>query len=419
MRQQIIENSISYLSPMHGRILPLNSRFPESHNLHVCPSACGRRFGIRALQSGEKEFTSFLVITEADIISGYYEDIISDAIGELLAVLRQQPKIFFIYFYCIDDFLGTDEKALIRRLNNKFPSYHFFVVHIDPIAVDEKLKASAYKNRTSQIYDLLEYTGKKDNSINLIGNYASIDIESEFYRILSGWGISQVRQRFNMKTLAEFMQMADSRLTLVMSHGVESTAKIMSEKLDIPYLVSHITYDIEDILKIYQNMADKLGLSIPDLSQDIEKTRQVIIETQKHIGNIPIIVDSTATSRPFGMARALCRYGFKVQAVFFNRLSNGDKENREWLKVHFPQVSIVRSQDYKFVTGANYKRECIAIGFDCAYNIHANHFVDIRLDGSFYGFHGVRKLMRLIMEAYDTVTDWELIKKKDKELRSL
>ena len=121
-----IENNISYFAPMHGKILPSNNRFPESYILHVCPAACGRRFGIRALQSGEKEFISFLVITEADIVSGHYEDSVGDAVAELLAEISWNPKIFFIYFYCIDDFLGTDEKSLLQRLHERFPPAAFY-----------------------------------------------------------------------------------------------------------------------------------------------------------------------------------------------------------------------------------------------------------------------------------------------------
>ncbi len=414
LQPQTIENSISYLVPMHGRILPSNNRFPESYSLHVCPSACGRRFGLRALQCGEKEFVSFLVITEADIVSGHYENIVSDAIGELLLELAQKPRIFFIYFYCIDDLLGTDEKALLERLRKQFPTFHFLVVHVDPIAMEERLKSNV--RRTSQIYDLLEYSGKKDNGINLIGNNAPISSESEFFRVLSGWGITQVRQRFGMKTFAEFMQMADSRLNLMLSYGGKYTAQNMARKLDIPYLVSQVSYDIDEIVKAYRDMADILGTSIPDFSRDIEQTRQTVRETLAHIGDTPLVIDATATSRPFGMAKALCRCGFNVQAVFFVRLPNGDKENREWLEYNFPQVSIVRSQDYKFIMDAGYDRECIAIGFESAFTIRAKHFVDIRLDGSFFGFHGVRKLMQLIIKAYDTTADWERIKEMDKEL---
>ena len=119
------------------------------------------------------------------------------------------------------------------------------------------------------------------------------------------------------------------------------------------------------------------------------------------------------------MSKALCRYGFNVRAVFFTRLPNGDKANREWLETHFPGVSIMRSQDYRPVMDAGYDRECIAIGFESAFTIRAAHFVDMRLDASFYGFHGVRKLMRLMREAYDTVADWDLITKIDRDARSL
>jgi hypothetical protein len=415
-QQKTAENSISYFTPTHGKV-ETPQRIPESYRLHVCPSACGRRFGIRALNTGEKDHVSFLAITEADIVSGHYEDIISEAIGELLAELTQKPKVFFIYFNCIDDFLATDEQALVQRLTNRYPFLRFAVCHVDPIAMDEILKPNM--KMTNQMFNLLDYTGKKDDGVNLISNFAAIDAESEFFRVLSGWGINHVRQILNSKTFAGFMQMADSKLNLVMSVVGRYAAQNMAKKLDISYLMIMTYYEIDDIVKAYSGIADMLGKKIPDFKQEIEQTRQVIAKTQAHIGNIPIIVDSVATCLPFGMAKALCRYGFNVQAVFFIRMNDGDVENRQWLGNHFPQVSIVRSQDYKFVMDAGYKRDCIAIGFDSAFTLHANHFVDMRRDESFYGFQGVRKLMRLICEAYDTTADWERIKEMDKETKRL
>ena len=140
-----------------------------------------------------------------------------------------------------------------------FRPLRFMTVHVDPIAADERFKSNL--KRAGQIYDLLEYTGKKDDGINLIGNYAPIDTESEFFRVLSGWGINRVRQRFSMKTFAEFLQMADSRLTLVLSHAGGYAAQAMAERLDIPYLASQINYEIEAILKAYQEMALRIGRS--------------------------------------------------------------------------------------------------------------------------------------------------------------
>ena len=51
--------------------------------------------------------------------------------------------------------------------------------------------------------------------------------------------------------------------------------------------------------------------------------------------------------------------------------------------------------------------ECLAIGYGCAFVLKARYFVDLFNDESFYGFQGIRKLMKLMGEAVAGVTDWE------------
>jgi nitrogenase molybdenum-iron protein alpha/beta subunit len=381
----------------------------------VCPSACGRRIAIRALNEGEKNTVSFLYITEADLASGHYEDMIGDAIGELLAALEQTPKAFIIIFKCIDDLLGTDDQALVKRLSNQYPFLHFSVCHVHPIALDEKIKPGMLHQ--NQIYGLLEYTGIKDNSVNLIGDSMVIDVKSELFSVLSDWGVHQVRQIAGFKTFAEFLQMSDSRLNLVMIPMGELAAQNMVKKLDIPYLMNPISYDIQEITQTYHNIADMLGTRNFSFEKEIESTREAIQKAQEYVRDMPIVVDSSATMRPFSMAKALCRYGFNVKSVFYELMLDSDWEDCEWLESNFPQVSIVRSQNYELIMDADLGRECIAIGFNSGYILQANHFVDMLHDESFYGFHGVRKLMQLICAAHDITTDWEKIKETDKEPR--
>ena len=54
-----MDNGLSYFIPHHGRA-KISLRVPESHRLNVCPAACGRRVGLRALKNGEAGRQSFL-----------------------------------------------------------------------------------------------------------------------------------------------------------------------------------------------------------------------------------------------------------------------------------------------------------------------------------------------------------------------
>jgi nitrogenase molybdenum-iron protein alpha/beta subunit len=411
-----LESSISYFTPSHGRT-ESGFNVPESHKLFICPSACGRRHAIHALSNGEKDAVSFLYITEADVVTGRYEQIIGDAIGELLTELKETPRAFIVYFNCIDDFLGTDEQALVKTLHERYPSVRFTICHIDPVAMDDKIKPGMRIN--SQIYGLLEYTGKKDSGINIIGSLMPVDVDSELANFLSSMGVSKIRQLCRCKTFGDFLELADSRLNLVMSPMSNLAARNMADKLDIPYFINLVSYDIEEIVQAYNEIANLLGAKAPDKKDAIDETLQTIQNTLKHIGNIPILIDSSATMQPFAMAKALCLYGFNVQAVFSLHMRESDWNDRKWLEINRPQVLIFKSQSYKLAMDTVFERECIAIGFDIAYTVQSNHFVDILHDESFYGFEGIRKLMMMICEAYDSMTNWEQIKERDEELKRL
>ena len=111
---------LTYYIPRHGTE-KVTLSIPESHSLHICPAACGRRNGIRAIRNGEKKRVSFLHITQADLISGDYETLVGDAVEVLLKVIEPRPRVFQLYVNCVDDFLGTDERALVNELANRFP----------------------------------------------------------------------------------------------------------------------------------------------------------------------------------------------------------------------------------------------------------------------------------------------------------
>lgn len=403
MNKNNLEKKLTYFIPASGK--PKTSlRIPESHSLYVCPSACGRRHAIRAIKNGEKKYCSFLYITEADVISGDYENIVANAVEELMDVLTYPPKIILVYVNCIDDFLGTDEKALLGQLYRRFPDINFTLSHINPVAMDEKIHPGMRTH--DQIYSFLEHTGKKDNGINLIGNYVSLDQESELFTILYDWGIHHVRQLISCRTFDEYMQLADSRLNIVLMPMGRLAAENMVLKLDIPMFFNPISYDIDTVISNYQSIAELLNVKCPDLSSEVEKTRQEIEKTLEHVGSLPVIVDSSAAMQPFALARALIKYGFMLQAVFAMHIKGDQRKDQIWIQENCPWVQMVGKQSYQAILGFGFDPDCLAIGHDCAYTLKAHHFVDIRHDETFYGFHGIRKLMKLIRDAADSTARW-------------
>ena len=397
-----MDNALAYFIPHHGRP-KISLGVPESFRLNVCPAACGRRTGIRALGNGTADRQAFLYITEADVISGDYEGAIGDAVEELLELISPAPRAFLIYVNCIDDFLGTDEEALLDRLRRRFPALPFAICHIDPVSAQDPVPPGA--RMQDHLYALLSPRPRED-SVNLIGNFVSPDPAGELFQVLGQMGISTVRELHALDRFEEFQRMAGARLNLVLMEMGRFAAENMEKRLGIPWLDVPVSYSVAQVTRDYQSIAEALGRPLPDLSAWRARALEAVARARTAVGDTPLIVDASAAMRPFAMAKSLREYGFQVAAVFLAHDKDMDRAEREWLQEHSPQTRVVYAGRFD-ATAAALPKEGIAIGYDGAYTLRAPRFVDIQRDETLFGFHGISVLMDLLAAAMKGETRWE------------
>lgn len=397
-----MDNVLAYFIPRHGRP-KISLGIPESYRLNVCPAACGRRIGIRGLKNGEAEWQSFFYITEAEVMSEDYENILGDAVEELLKVLWPAPRAFVIYVNCMDDFLGKDEEELRRCLQRRFPTFRFVICHINPFA--ESNQALYGARLQDRLYGLLE-PGPKEDSINLIGNFVSPDPAGELYPILKQMGISNVRELHALKTYEEFERMAGARLNLVLMGMGRFAAQNMEKKLGIPWLEIPVSYSMEQVVRDYQKIAEKLDCSLPELEPWLQGAKAAVDLALERVGDTPLILDSSASVRPFTLARDLAKYGFRVEAVFIAHEKEDDRKEEERFRADSPRTRIIHGGRCD-TTWRELPKDGIAIGFDSAYIMRCPHFVDVQRDETMFGFHGIAKLMKLMIAASCMETRWD------------
>lgn len=395
---------LSWFIPHHGRP-KVTLRVPESHSLHICPPACGRRSGIRAIRNGSKGEVSFLSLTEADVSGGGYEDLVGRAVDTLLSVLRPAPRAFQLYVNCIDHFLGTDEEALVAGLEGRFPGVRFAVFHIDPVAADEAV--SPGERQQDKLYTFLEDTGVRDGGVNLLGAFVSPHPEGELYPFLAACGAAPVRDLLTCRTFADYQAMGRSRLNLVLRHLGRYAARRLEERLGTPWVEAPACYDLEGIMALYRRISDALGVSCPDLSPWRAGAERAVDRARRAVGDRPVVVDSSASMAPFALAAALHRYGFCVRGVYAAHWKETDRADRAWLEAHVPDLTILCSERYGDALIRDIPRDCVAVGFDSAYLLQARHFVDIQRDEGLFGYHGLTRLMTLLEESVGRAARWE------------
>ncbi|MCF0120513.1 MAG: hypothetical protein HUJ65_02650 [Oscillospiraceae bacterium] len=394
MNNSINPSGLSYYLPEVDKVHTV-LHIPGSHTLYIGPSACTRRHAIHAHEFGDRNDVSFLFITESDIISGDYELIVGDAIEDLIAVLSPQPHIFILAVFCIDDFLGTDDKVLVSQLSERFPDRFFTVDHIDPVVLGENPQNSM-KRRHFDMYSFLRPEKTHDRGVNFMGNFVSHEPECEIYSLLRSWNAGPVRELFNCKEYSEYQDMATSSIAIGMRHVSKKSVKYMEETLGIPYYYFPTSYDTDFISNGYAEIARMLGCPSPDLHVMAEDAANDARRTAEALKGIALAIDSSAFMMTFSTALALIGYGFDIKYIFRGgHLFDGEAEAYEKVKA-LGVSQVLWSDEYG---NRRVEADCdniIAVGADAQRILNAKMFADIWHDEGYYGFHGIHRLMELL-----------------------
>ncbi|WP_303862719.1 nitrogenase component 1 [Alkalibaculum bacchi] len=389
------EIGLSYFLPEPEKFHTI-LRVPGSHTLYVGPSSCTRRHAIHAIEYGDTRDYSFLFISEADEISGSYEAMIGEAIIELCEIVEPTPHIFFIAVFCIDDFLGTDEEAMLEALHSRFPGKRFAVNHIDPVTLSKNNNMGMKKHLN--LFSFLEKPTEKDHGVNFLGDFVSLEPDCEFLSLLKSWGVSRVRELFHCHTYEEYQDMAKSQMSIVLRFIGEKSAQYLQKKFDMPYYCFTASYDAHYIVEGYRTIASILGHEAPDFSTEISNVFEDAAKTVDVIGDMEIAIDASASLKPFSAAKALLEYGFKVKYIFCSsHMFKIEEEAEEYIREKHKEIRIILTNDYINMI-LEPDQEIIAIGADCVRLLRARHFADIWHDEGYFGFHGIHRLFALLRD---------------------
>ncbi|WHH58725.1 nitrogenase component 1 [Petroclostridium sp. X23] len=404
------EDTLRYCSPSHGGwgVVRMGMLVPESYQLFVCPFACGRHGAIGAITQGFKDRLSYLYIDETDIVSGGYEQLILEGVEELLDELDFKPKVLMIFVSCLDDLLGTDHDGFLSELRERYQDMRFTLCHMNPITLDSKVPPPV--NIQCKIFGLLEKSEEPvcRQMAAFCGNNVAIDKESEIFAVLSAAGYTDILHISQCKTFSEFQQMSRAALNVVPSPMGAAAAGDVKEVLGIDYVYMPVSYDFEEIDQNYHKILSKAGLSM-DFSHFRYRTQNAISAARTEVGDMPVVIDNSATVRPFTLAKLLLSFGFNVVEIYAQDCKVFEKESYQWLCNNASDIRILQPEHPRAPAVRRHDRECIAIGFEGAYLTGARYVVNLVNDETLYGYHGIEKLMKMIAAASKGTTDLRLL----------
>jgi nitrogenase molybdenum-cofactor synthesis protein NifE len=406
---------LSYQIPDNGRKKTI-LRIPESHALYLCPMACGRRQGIRALKNGEAGHASFLTFTQADIALGDYIGMMHDAVAQVLDEVRPTPRVLMLYVNCIDDFVGTDGDALVEELSAEHPGVKFLLSHINPVAND--MRESMAGSLHSSYFEALEPVDEdaRDTGVNFVGGFVGLPQDCEMRAFLQAAGVCEVRSLVESPDFDSYSRMAASQLDIAVTSLAQGTCQGLEERLGIPWMYWPACYDVGEIAARYEALLERLGLCRKDeaaqtCSRMLEEARtEALAATQEAldvIGDTPLVVDTSASMMPFSLALALLKAGFNVVSVFSLHSKGNDEEARARLEREHPDICVVTKQGIEAMEGLGLPRECISLGRDAAFLLRAEHTPDMYHDEGFFGYQGVTRLMRQLIACLGRTERWD------------
>lgn len=403
---------LQYNTPARGvwNIVNIAMMIPESHVIFVCPMGCMRGVTLTAAEMGAMDRFTAIFITEQDVLAGNGERLIVDGVSEVINSKKIRPKAVCVFTSCIDQFLGTDHKFVFRTLEDNYKEIGFIECFMTPTMRKGALPPDPIMRK--QLFALLKKTDIKQKTVNFIGNNLPLPEENEFKQVILRAGYRSL-DIANCKTFLEYQDMAKSDLNILIHPNGNMAVKDLEKRLSTKYLNIPLSYDMEVIEENYRKLAQALNLTWNNEQNEYlkiarKKAEDAVNRTKIKIGNIPIAIDYTMTTRPFGLAQFLAVQGFYVREIYAESCHPEEEKAFLWLKEkeenmhwYYPMEPIMA--EFK----SKKEQETLALGQIAAYFTNTPYFVNAVESDGMYGFHGIEILMNAMEEALETKKDLE------------
>lgn len=206
--------------------------------------------------------------------------------------------------------------------------------------------------------------------------------------------------------------MASSKFNIVYNPAAKHAAESLKSRLGQDYLYIPASFSYREITSGLAKLADMFSLPMPDIDLLIEKAENELKKTSELLGDTPIAIDYTVTTRPLGLARLLITHGMNVVSVYGDVFSPEEQDDFDWLKANAGDMMLYATVHPKM--GLLHKKasesgcgKIVAVGQKAAYFTSTNYFVNILEGGGLHGFDGVCKMAALIREAAVSEKDTE------------
>ncbi len=400
---RLFQSGLEYNPPARGmwNIVQMGMLIPGAHQIYGCAQGCLRGVVLTAAEMNAIERLSWISLTEEDMFNGTLEQSLVDGVSEIVAQLDPHPPVVLLFLSCMHLFAGCDFDAVISDLSAAYPDICFVDCYMTP-TMRESVPPVVQTCR--QIYTPLKPLPKNPKAVGIVGNDRPTDEDSELMQLLRKNGFA-VRDLTLCRTYDEYMQLADASLNLTYIPTAHAAAELLTERFDTPHLHLPNSFEYDKIAENYRALCEALGIPCPGFSAEMQAADDALAALKAEIGDIAVAVDYTAVTQPFSLAALLCQHGINVKYIIADTVAE-DADAFRWLKENRPELLIYAPANINMLHQHEHPAEpVLAIGQKASYYFATDHFVNLILNGGYYGFAGIRRLAALTAEAYRTAKD--------------
>ncbi|MBQ9518770.1 MAG: hypothetical protein IJR59_02620 [Firmicutes bacterium] len=393
-------SGLEYNPPARGgwNIVHTGMLIPESHQIFACAQGCLRGVILTAAEMNAQERMSWISVSENDMFDGSLESDIIDGVSEILEKLEKKPRAILLYLSCIHLFAGCDFGAIIDELRAKYQDTDFTDCYMTPtmrttVTPDIKMR--------TQLYSLLKKMPLNKKSVSILGNDMYPDTDSELFDILKNGGFD-VKDIHFCNTYDDYLKMAESAFNITTRPTGKAGGETLSDRFGAEHIYLPAAFDFDEIEENYKTLCGKLGIAMPDLSENRAEAEIMLQNAKNIIGDTPIAIDFLAVARQFQLAKLLTEYGFNVKYIIADTLNYEEEAAFDYLAENCSQIEIFSSVNVNMLGIADEKHEkLLSIGQKGAFYFAADNFVNMVSGNGLYGYKGIAKLAELMIDAFE------------------
>ncbi len=272
----------------------------------------------------------FLLFTNQDIIFGV-SDKIKAAVKDICA--RYKPGVLFVVTTCLQEIIGEDFDALIAE-TGKEVDVPLVGIHTENFTCDSA--APGLENASLALINLMKPQKTEKKAINIFGLRIQQAYGTELVKLLQAKGIV-VKSIFPAFCTPQELEKAPAaELNLVMDASSLALAEEMQARFGCRYVYCERPYTPDEIEKMYNRIAEALGINISDEIQEMKDGVNKKINALKSVfaGKSCVIgmLQGVQIGRYFNLAELILSLGIDIKGMILREVLEADRGDIEKLK---------------------------------------------------------------------------------------